>query len=78
MSALNGKKLKYATLHYPLFVPGLGTIGPTLSNDNSATHKAIEMIVDEPFVSLKGTTNGKSYTMYIPLTSFTHMVLDKE
>lgn len=74
MSAVNKRKATQATLHGTIFVPNIGQLGPSLSNKQTPTSKAIDMTVDEPFLVLR---IGNS-TVPVPLTNVTHLVLDKD
>lgn len=78
MSSIEGKTLKYAVLHASIFVPGLGQMGPTLSSDASALHKAVKMTVSHPWVLVEIEEKGGGKTvMPIPISGFTHTVLSK-
>ena len=78
MSKLEGKELSYGVLAATVFVPGVGNFGPTLTNQDSATHKAVKMVVDEPFVTLSTKDKvGKEVSIAVPITYFTHMVVAK-
>ncbi len=75
-SSLNGKKLNFAVTAGTLFVQGAGQFGPTLSTQTTGT-KVISMTIEEPWVvvHLKGE-QGKTFKTAIPITSFTHTVLE--
>jgi hypothetical protein len=76
MSKANGKEVSYGALHGPIFVPGLGQIGPTLSSASSGSLKAVKMTVDEPFVMLEVADKmGKTVELPVPISQFTHMVV---
>jgi len=79
MSALNGKKLRLATMHANMFIPGVGDIRKELSSVDDGINKAVGMTIDEPFVvvTLKDK-GGNALTVPVPLTNFSHMVLAKE
>jgi len=79
MSEVNKKKLKLATMHANMFIPGVGDIRKELSSVDDGINKAVHMIIDEPFVlvSLKDK-GGNTLTVPVPLTNFSHMVLARE
>lgn len=79
MSALNGKRLKLATMHANMFIPGVGDIRKELSSVDDGINKAVVMTIDEPFivVQLKNKA-GSEMIVPVPITNFTHMVLAKE
>jgi len=79
MSALNGKKLRLATMHANMFIPGVGDIRKELSSVDDGINKAVQMTIDEPFVvvNLKDK-GGNTLTVPVPLTNFSHMVLARE
>lgn len=79
MSAINGKKLTHATLHNPIFVEDIGSIGSSLHAAHNGLHKAVDMTIDEPFVILRIKDRaGNEKVVPVPITGFTHMVLAKE
>jgi hypothetical protein len=79
MSELNGRKLKLATMHSNIFIPGVGDIRKELSNTDDGVNKAVQLVIDEPFVilTLKNKV-GTAITVPVPLVNFSHMVLAKE
>lgn len=78
MSKVDGKKVTYAALHYPIFVPGSGQVGPTLTAQLSNGSKQAEMTLELPFVRVVVENKGSKTTLMVPLTSFTHMVVDEK
>jgi len=78
MSKFDGRKLSYACLHYPIFVPDCAQVGPTLTQVGTGTGKAIDMTIegDSVVCVIKGKTT--TVTLLIPKTSFTHTVLAPE
>lgn len=75
MSKYNGSKLSYACLHYPIHVPDMGSIGPTLSTIKNPTVKQLDsMTLEDGFVAIEVTNANKIYKILVPITSFTHMV----
>lgn len=78
MSEINGKRLRYGAVTGPLFVEGIGQFGPSLSTTATGS-KVTKMTVDEPWVIVEMKDQvGKTVTVPVPLTSFTHTVLTKE
>lgn len=79
MSKLNGKKLQAATMHQNIFFPNVGEIKKELTNVDSGLNKAVDMVIDEPFilVTTKNKAN-KPVIIPVPITNFTHMVLADE
>jgi hypothetical protein len=79
MSNVNGRKVKLATMHANMFIPGVGDIRKELSSTDDGINKAVGMVIDEPFVvvTLKDK-GGNVLTVPVPLTNFSHMVLVKE
>jgi len=78
MSELNGKEVVYGVTAAPMFVPGCGSVGPTLTSSDGVVHKNITMTLDGSFVVAKVKDKvNQTVTVLIPITSFTHMVLAK-
>lgn len=76
--SVDGKSVTYAVLHYPIHTPGTGQVGPTLSsNISNAGAKQAKMTLELPFVRVIIDNQGKKTTLMVPLTSFTHMVVDE-
>lgn len=73
-----GRKLQFATLHYPIHIPLFGSLGPTLSKEASAADKSCNMRIEGGFVSLEVSREGIKYNALVPLSSFTHMILAPE
>lgn len=77
MSKHDGKKLTYAALHSPIFVPGYGQTSNTLTSSLSGTNKGVDMTVCDPFVELKiEDKNKKMVTVLVPITQFSHLVTE--
>lgn len=76
MSKVDGKKVSYAVAHGTLFIPNThGQFGPTLTV--GGTSKVNDMVVDEPFLLLTiKDTKGQDLCVPVPLTNFSHMVVD--
>ena len=80
MSKLNGKTVVAATLHSNIFVAGLGEIKKDLLAVANGINKPAKMTIDEPFLILEmeDTKFRRLYTIPIPLTNFTHLVLESK
>ncbi len=65
-----GKEVTYASMHASVFVPGMGQVGPTLSNVQNAGVKATEMTLEETTIALKVREGGKTYTVQVPHSNF--------
>lgn len=79
MSKYDGRKLSYACLHYPIFVPDCAQVGPTLTKAGTGTGKAVDMTVEgDSIVCVLTGKTGQTVTLLIPKTSFTHTVLAPE
>jgi len=69
--------LKFGKMHGIVFVPNVGNIGPTLTNSNSGTEKAVKMTVDEPWVLIETTDKFKKPAFIsVPIEYFTHILTD--
>lgn len=76
MSDFNGKKVLYGALPGPIFIPNYGQLRQELSSTGDGLHKSLDMTVCEPWVTLELKDKvGKAFTVLIPMTSFTHMVI---
>lgn len=78
MSKCNGRKVKLATLHGPIHVPDIGQLGPKLSNFQNGVDKAVDMVIDEPFLMIYVKGRLASAEVPIPLANVSHMVLVPE
>lgn len=75
MSKYDGKKLTYAALHSPVFVPGYGQTSNTLTSTPSGVNKGVDMTVQYPFVEVRLEDKMKKMvTVLVPITQFSHMV----
>lgn len=78
MSKLNGKKLSFARIVAPAFVPNFGELKGDLQTSTPGT-KVLSMTVDEPFIMVDVKDKlSQSLTIAVPLTSFSHVVAEKE
>jgi hypothetical protein len=80
MSSVNGKQVIAATMHSNIFYPGLGELKKELSSTPNGLSKPVKMTIDEPFLILEvdDARTKRLYTIPVPLTNFSHMVLAKE
>lgn len=79
MNKYSGRELSYGVLHAPIFIPGIGQFGPTLSKIPSGTSKGVKMTVDEHFVTLEvADKQGQLVEVAVPLNMFTHMTITKQ
>lgn len=79
MSSLNGRKLVAATMHTNIFYPGMGEIRKELSAVGSGLSRGVKMTIDEPFIVVEAVgKDGQSYTIPVPITNFSHLVLGKK
>lgn len=79
MSKYDGKKLTYAALHSPVFVPGYGQTSNTLTSTPSGTNRGVQMVVSDPFVELKIEDKMKKMvTVLVPITQFSHLVTEPD
>lgn len=77
MSEFNKKTIKAATLHFPIFVEGVGNVEKVLSSTASAIHKPAKMTLDEPFVRIEFSgKSGATVVAAVPIESFTHLVME--
>lgn len=68
-------ELVYACLKWPIFVPNVGQFGPTLSNIATPKSKAVKMSLLKELVVLETTDKfDKTVKIFVPLSSFTHLV----
>ncbi len=65
-----GKEVVYASMHASVFVPGMGQVGPTLSNVQNATVKATKMSLNETTITLEVKEGGKTYNVEVPHSNF--------
>lgn len=78
MSKHDGKSVKFAVLHQPIFAPGYGQLPANLSGSgvNSGIDKAVKMTIQEPYVLIEAKDQvGKPVEILVPLSGFTHLVL---
>lgn len=74
----NGKKITYATLTGPIFIPGFGQLNQNISSTGDGLHKGVDMTIHEPWVLLEVKDKvSKPVSILVPCSSFTHMVLAK-
>ena len=75
---LDGRKLDYAVLHYPIFIPEVGNFPATLAGRKveNIQGKIHDMTVHGDYVLLKEVNykTKKPVEIWIPLISFTHLV----
>jgi hypothetical protein len=60
----------YASMHAHVFVPGMGQVGPTLSNVQNAGIKATKMTLKETTILLEVVEKGKTYKVEVPHSNF--------
>lgn len=78
---MNNRKITYAALHTPLFVPGYGSLGDKLNAVGDAVHPAVEMSYDGELirVGIKAKNNpSKVCEVWVPISSVAYLVLAPE
>ncbi len=71
MSNTAEQKIKYAVLHEAVFVPGVGSYGPTLVNDGQLKNREVTMLLVDSstlMLTIKGTT------ILVPTTMTKYMI----
>lgn len=75
-------KVNYAVLHNAPFVKDLGELNKTLDSAAFSKERAFSMAVSENsqflIIDVKGRTNGKPYTLHVPMTNVSHFTIEKE
>ncbi len=66
----NKVEVKYACLHNPIFIPGAGQYGPTLTADVTGKTKDLVMSLENSLLTVK----TKGVTALIPISMVTHLV----
>jgi hypothetical protein len=76
MSQLEGKEVTFGVLQSgPIHVPSIGSVGATLDSVQSATNKAIKMVIVGDCIKATAKFNGKENSVLIPLVNFSHFVI---
>jgi hypothetical protein len=68
-----GVRVNYACLHAPIFIPGAGQYGPTLTADATGKTKDLKMVLYDTVLSVE----TKGVNVLVPLSMVTHVVLAK-
>lgn len=71
---LNERIVTYACLHGPIFIPGLGQFGPTMTADNVGKTKDLRMILVDGFL----LCDIKGIDVAVPLAYVSHVKLGKK
>lgn len=67
------KEVTYACLHAPIFIPGAGEYGRTLTNGLTGKARDLKMELTENGLFLKISTKGVQ--VLVPMTMVTHLVV---
>lgn len=66
-------------MHGTVHLPGMGVIGPVLTNTANPGSKAVQMAYDgDKFVELQVTVSNKVYKTSVPYLNFSHVVFSDE
>ncbi len=76
------KKVLSATMHNSVFIPGTGQVGPDVYSYQSGVTKAVDMQLNDQFVTFKSKqTKGKetvAIEVLVPVSNFKHITLEIE